>query len=222
MRDPLDDTLAEAGRLVQGDDDLGRALSVLVKARAADAAAKPRRSRKLAPVIAIGVALAVASGGAVAATQWTNLFEPDIVIERDWSDADGTHLGSCETHLRVGSLPAETREALRIFLGSLDVDSIKPDPDVIAAELDVKAVLEKLQQRLAEAEAEETLTRIDREVAPQEQFADARILQDGLVHAIATRIAAELEAQHPELDRQGVATLIRTECTTPPNGTVDK
>src|SRR5690606_35135631 len=144
MPDPLDETLAAAGRFLQDDANVNDALAALVETRATEVGlVNTNHKRKIAPVVAIGLAFAIAGGGAVAATEWTELFEPDIIVERTWKDdsgtwneESGTFLGTCETHFVIGSLPPDTRAALRDYLGSLDIDSIEPDIDVVAAVLE--------------------------------------------------------------------------------------
>lgn len=229
MRDPLDDTLAGAGEFLRDDDDLDRALGALVEARAADAAAtKPRRTRKLAPIIAIGVTLAVASGGAVAATQWgpwTYVTEPDLVVARDWSDVAGNYLGSCESRLAATAIPDDARDLARDYLSSVDVDAIEPDPEWIAGLLHAVGRLDDVGKLVRGAVPADFGASGDGWSGPAlEYFTDARVLHQALTQEVFNGMSDVLVERMPEFDYEwkDITLRIETQCTTDPGRAGDQ
>lgn len=228
MRDLFDDTLAEGGRFLRQDDDLDAALATLTAARAdeARAATKPARSRpRLFPVLAIATAFAVAGGGAVAASQWslwTYVPDPDLVVARDWVDVAGNYLGSCESHLSTDTLPADARELAVAYLDSVDVDSIEPDPEWIAGELQAVGRLDDIGTLVDGAKPADFDTGGEGWSGPAlEYFSDARILQDALTQKVFTGMSDVLVERMPDFsyDVEDIGARIETQCTTDPGRT---
>lgn len=225
MRDPFDETLADAGRLLRDDHDVDAALAVLVTARASEAksTAKPRHTQKIAPVIAIGVALAVASGGAVAATQWgpwTYVTQPDIVVARDWSDINGNYLGSCESRMSVHDLPAEAYGVAIRYLNSIDVDSIEPDPEWIAGLLHAIGRVDEVGRLVPGAVPSDFDASGNGWHGPVlAYFADARVLHQALSQAIYSGMANEVLTKVPGTKHHLVGSKLQIQCTTDPGRT---
>ncbi len=222
MRDSLDDTLADAGRFLRDDDGVDAALATLVEARADDArAVTPIRTRsKLLPTLAIGAALAVASGGAVAATQWgpwTYVLEPDIVIARDWTDVSGTYLGSCESRLAANAMPDGAYDIAIDYLNTVDVDSIEPDPEFVAGYLHSLGRLDDVGRLVAGAVPADFEVSGDRWTGPaSEYFSDARILHQSLTQAVYAGMAAKIHEREEFMDYYDMTARVETQCTTDP------
>ncbi len=226
MRDPLDETLAEAGQFLRDDDGVDAALVALVDARADEArvATKPRRTRaKLLPTLAIGAALAVVGGGAVAATQWgpwTYVPEPDIVIVRDWSDVSGDFLGSCESRLKVNSLPGEAYDLAIGYLDAIDVDTVQPDPEWVAGLLHAVGRLDDVGRLVPGAVPSDFSPGGDGWSGPAlEYFSDARVLQDSLTQAVFNGMAAKIRERDEFRDLSDLTSRVETQCTTDPGRT---
>jgi hypothetical protein len=220
MSDPFDDRLASAGKILQDDTELSSALIALSEARAVEAHAN-RRHRLLLPSIIIGSVLAVSGAGAVVATQWQwEIADPDIIVARDWTDAAGTYLGSCESRMATEGVSAEALAELRSYLSSLNLDSIAPDPEIVAAELAMAGRPDDLSRLIPGAVAADFDTSHLSKAPRPEWYSDARILQDGLMHEVITRISINLETHWSEYD--GVIAGGQTQCTTDPSRTVDE
>ncbi|HRN29961.1 MAG TPA: hypothetical protein PK890_09715, partial [Terrimesophilobacter sp.] len=206
MRDPLDDSLADAGKHLRDAPNLDAALVALATARADEAlpTAKPARKRraKLTPVIAVGAVLAVASAGAVAANQWgpwnyVSEVDTDIVVEREWSDVDGNYLGACEARLSTDVLPTEARKLALDYLATVDVDAIEPDPEYVAGVLNALGRVDDIGALVAGAVPS------DFDNSPggtwtgpaAEYFSDARVLHQALTQAVFVGMAAKIREQ---------------------------
>lgn len=218
MRDPLDEALAEAGRFLRPDEAVDDALATLAEARAA---AKPARARsRLLPALAIGTALAVAGGGAVAATQWgpwTYVPEPDIVIARDWSDAGGNVLGSCESRLKVGDMPREAYDMAIEYLDDIDVDTVQPDPEWVAGTLHALGRLDEVGLLVPGAVPSDFDASGEGWSGPAlEYFSDARVLQDSLTQAVFVGMTAKIRERDEFRDLLSLTSSVETQCTTDP------
>jgi hypothetical protein len=184
----------------------------------------------LIPSISIGVALAVSGAGAVVATQWQpwEVTDPDIVVARDWSDGNGTFLGSCETRLAAYSVAPEALDAMRRYLDAIDVDNLRPNPEIVAAGLLSVGRPDDLSRLIPGEVASDYDISHSGELWSSETYSDARILQDGLVHEVFTRMSKEAYAtQESEEDvailaNSGISAQLETQCTTDPSPSADK
>ncbi|MCC6269653.1 MAG: hypothetical protein IT190_00075 [Microbacteriaceae bacterium] len=220
MSDPFDDRLASAGRILRDAPEVSSALLALAEARAAEAH-NSRRRRLLLPSIIIGSLLTVSGAGAVVATQWQwEITDPDIIVARDWTDTAGTYLGSCESRMATEGVSADALAELRSYLSSLNLDSIAPDPEIVAAELAIAGRPDDLSRLIPGAVAADFDTTNLSKAPRPEWYSDARILQDGLMHEVIRRISKNLEAHWSEYD--GVIASGQTQCTTDPSRTVDE
>lgn len=220
MTDPLDERLALAGRVLVDDTEVTSALHAMSVDRLTETRTLPRR-RLLFLSMIIGSVLAVSAAGAVVATQWRwEIAKPDIIVARDWTDAAGTYLGSCESRMATEGVSADALAELRTYLKSLDLNSIAPDPETVAAELAMAGRSDDLSRLIPGAVAADFDTSNLNTSAKPEWYSDARILQDGLMNEIFTRINKNLEAHWSEYD--GVVAGGQTQCTTDPSRTVDQ
>lgn len=230
MTDPIDDRLADARREFRASPEVQSALTALADARAS--AARTRKRRVLFPSISIGVALAVSGAGAVVATQWHpwEMADPDIVVARDWTDATGTYLGSCETRLAAHSVAPDTLESMRRQLDAIDIESLKPNPEAVAGGLLSVGRPDDLSRLLPGEVASDYDVSHTGLPWPAEWFSDARILQDALMHEVFTRMfegappsTKEDKFLGPSTAEDDVAILadsvsaqVETQCTTDP------
>ena len=221
MPDPLDDRLADAGRFLREDGDLDRALGALVEARAADAAAdaaKPRHARKITPVIAIGVALAVVGAGAVAANQWgpwNAVPEADIAVTRDWSDINGNYLGTCESRMVIDVLPSAVGDLAREYLNSVDLAVLEPNPQSVAEMLNAVGRLDDVGRLVLRAEPSDFTVNDGAQLSP-ELYTDARILHTALTQEVFRGVANHIVEELPEAERDEILATIETQCNTDP------
>lgn len=230
MRDPLDDTLAEAGAFLKRDSDLDGALSTLAEARASESTAdaspvKPRRRRRLAPVLAIGVTLAVAGAGAVAANQWgpwtyVTDEDTDLVVARDWNDVNGTYLGSCESRMTVKELTPATRDVAKSYLDALDLNSVVLDVETVAGLLNSVGRIDELGSLIRGADAS-NLDLAGGSFDP-DFYSNARILHTALTMQVHRNMVREIVATVPEADRGELVSAFETKCTTDPDYAVDQ
>lgn len=222
MTDPLDDQLAAAGRVFSDGPEVTSALMALADARAS--AARTRKRRVLIPSISIGVALAVSGAGAVVATQWKpwEMTNPDIVVARDWTDVEGTYLGSCESRLGAYSVAPEVMESMRQYLDTIDLDALDPNPETVALGLLSVGRPDDLRRLIPGEKASDYDVSHTGELRPSEWFSDARILQDGLMHEVFTRMSKEAYATDEASDgvgtlaSSGISAQLETQCTTDP------
>jgi hypothetical protein len=226
---PIDDRLASAGSHFEANTEVASALSALADARAS-AARSTRKRRVLIPSITIGVALAVSGAGAVVATQWQpwEITDPDIVVARDWADGAGTFLGSCETRLSAHSVGSDALEAIRNYLKTIDLDSMKPNPEIVAAELLSVGRPDDLSRLIPGAVASDYDVSHSGEPWSSDWFSDARILQDALMHEVFTQMSQEAYATEGSADgvaalaNSGISAQLETQCTTDPSPSADK
>jgi hypothetical protein len=229
VTDPIDDRLASAGSHSVDSRELASALLAMADARAS-AARSTRKRRVLIPSITIGVALAVSGAGAVVATQWQpwEMTDPDIVVARDWADGAGTYLGSCETRLSAHSVAPEALDAVRHYLDAIDVDNLRPNPEIVAAGLLSVGRPDELSRLIPGEVASDYDISHSGELWSSETYSDARILQDGLMHEVFTRMSQEAYAtQQSESDvtilaNSGISAQLETQCTTDPSPSADK
>ncbi|MHA6693882.1 hypothetical protein [Homoserinimonas sp. A520] len=229
MTDSIDDRLAAAGRVYTTSSEVASVLSELADARAS-AARSSRKRRVLVPSISIGVALAVSGAGAVVATQWHpwEMTDPDIVVARDWTDGNGTFLGSCETRLAAHSVAPEALEAMRHYLDTSGIDNLRPNPEIVAAGLLSVGRPDDLGRLIPGAVASDYDVSHSGEPWSSEWYSDARILQDGLMHEVFTRMSQEAYATQETEDgaailaNSGISAQLETQCTTDPPRSAEK
>lgn len=219
MTDPFDEMVERGGRVPSDDPAVREAVSVLAAAHATRA--RSRRRRLLAPAVSIGVVFAVASAGAVAATQWAPWMyvpDPDIVIARDWTDVGGETLGSCETRLKTDSLSVEASDTARTYFATVDLASLEPDAEVVAGLLTAVGRPGDLGRLVEGADVSEFEIRHTGPLWPDEVFSDARILQDGLLHTVVAGMNEALVPFTSMLHDGTFQSLLETQCTTDPVG----
>ena len=218
--DEVEETLRRAGRQPLIDDArVRRELGELAAARSRLAA--PPRGRLALPVLIGSGALLLGGAGAVAATQfgpWTVVTDPDYVVARDWRDAAGDYLGSCESHVRVEHDDPAARSAALEILGSIDVAELAPDPEYVAGALFALGRPEGYARLLGGDEPDWSTFGGSWEGIPDPARAlqsDARILQVGLLQTVHREIAAQLQAAEldPGFRLTGEG---ETQCTTDP------
>ena len=214
MIDTLDDLLATARSSTPADPEVAAALLALAAARGAEAKRKARH-RFVIPSVAAGAVLAFTGAGAVAASQWGpwNIADPDLVIAHEWVDTTGTYLGSCETRIATANLSPEARDAARAFLASLDVASIGPDPEMVAAELTAVGRPDDLGRLVPGADISDFNVIHTGPQWPDEGHSDAEILQHALTRAVGFKLMLELTGRYPELGDLGLETNEHTQCS---------
>lgn len=218
MRDPLDKRLAEAGQFLHDDPRLDESLAALTSARAEAKPARKRRS-KLAPVLAIGAALAVASAGAAAANQWgpwtyVSDDDTDLVIAREWTDVNGTYLGSCESRMTVKELTPATRDVAKSYLDALDLNNVILDVETVAGLLNSVGRIDELGSLIRGADAS-NLDLAGGSFDP-DFYSNARILHTALTMQVHRDMAREIVATVPEADRGELVSAFEIQCTTDP------
>lgn len=220
MTDPLDARLRDAGRVAIDDAATQEALhAVVAEARTA----RPRRrGRHLAPVVALGAVLVLAAPVAVAATQWGpwTLTDPDLVVARDWFALDGTPIGTCESRLETQELPDDVRADAEAYLASLDVATMDPDPEAVAAGLNSAGRLDEIGTLVEGAQPGDFDVRHEGELVDPAASPTERILQDALMHAIQRPLGSMMLEEHPEAFPNGFEAAWETQCTAAP--TVDQ
>ncbi len=229
MTDELDRKLASAGTFLKSDPRLDSALADLASARAEDITAKGAnrstrlyRGSRLAATLSIGSVLAAGSVGAFAITQWgpwNYVTEPDLVVARSWTDVSGNYLGSCESHMAVDTLPANARKMAVDYFNALDVDSVSPDPEWIASELQAVGRLDTIGNFVAGATPADFETLGDGWTGPTiVYFSDARIMQDALTQQVFKGMSDLLVRHMPgsDYDWKDITARIETQCSTDP------
>ncbi|MBX3087199.1 MAG: hypothetical protein KF742_08230 [Cryobacterium sp.] len=232
MTDELDRKLASAGTFLKSDQQLDSALGDLASARAEDTTAKRTnrstrlyRGSRLATALTIGSVLAAGSVGAFAITQWgpwNYVPQPDLVVARSWTDVSGNYLGSCESHMAVDTLPATARKLAVDYFNALDVDSVSPDPEWIASELQAVGRLDTIGNLVAGATPADFEALGDGWTGPTiDYFSDARILQDALTQKVFKGMSDLLVEQIPGSDYgwSDITARIETQCSTDPGRT---
>lgn len=212
--DSLEEQLEGAGRLHTAHNDEQGVLRDLLASRAAEA--RDRRRRRLLPPMVVGGALAVVGAGAAVATQWgpwNYVPDADIVIARDWTDVEGKALGSCESRMALGDLPAEAREEALAYLETIDVDSLEPDPERVAGVLVAVDRPGDLGRLIAGADVSDFDINHTGPTWDQASFSDARILQGALQETVFAGMVNHVEATwRPQLD--AIQSRVETHCTT--------
>lgn len=174
--------------------------------------------RFVVPVVVIAAAVSGVGVGA-AATQWgpwTYVPEADIVIARDWYGADGGYLGGCESRMAVNELPDDAADAARAYLASVDVSSVTPDTEVIAAELNAAGRLDDLPRLVSGADPNAFDLTHEGEPWNPKFDTDARVLQAALVLEVFSGMSEHLAGEWPELATQSLTARAQTQCTTDP------
>ncbi len=218
MTDPFDESLHRAGRVTIDDAATQQALRDAVgRTRSATPS---RRSRRLAPAIALGAALALATPVAVTAAvqwgPWLHVTDPDLVLARSWTDVDGTALGTCESRWALEELPEDVRADFSAYFGSLDVDAIEPHAESVAATLNSHGRVEDIGRLVEGARPDDFDVRHHGALLEGDALTDARALQEGLLTAVSRDMAAELGPQHSGVYEAGLAVMFETQCMATP------
>lgn len=245
----LERRIRGAGRVELAPETV-RALDELVTARldGSGREARRRQRRRLALTGGLTVALLSFGGAAVAASDWRpwdDVPEPDWVLARDWVDANGDPVGSCESRTALSEYPAEMEAAYRGYLEALDTDALEPDPRWVAIHLETAGRLDELSRLVPGADPGDHSSAGDSEAALTEDprlygasglpgavlppdvapfYSDARILQNALEMAAFEQAGAALRAEFGDylLERYGTADYVplsgstQTQCTTDP------
>lgn len=216
--DLIDATLARAGQLREATAEQRDALDALATSRTPRAT---RRRRVLIPTMSISAALVVLGAGAAVATQWAPwnyVPDEDIVIARDWVDVNGNALGSCESRLAAGALPADALASARSYLDSLDTDSLEPDGETIAGLLVAVDQPQRMGQLVQGRDVGDYDINHTGPSWDRAWWSDARILQDGLVKVVFTGMSDHLTLKWPELNttESSIEARVQTQCTTDP------
>jgi hypothetical protein len=212
MTELLDSKLTAAGAVPTDDVRITEALRSLTADRAR--AANLRRRRIVIPALSIGLAFGLLGTGAVAASQWgpwPNVPDPDIQIAREWTDVNGLSLGTCESHIGTIGLSPEARTAARDYLATLDIDSIKPDTEMVATLLVALGRPDDLGRLIEGAHVADYDIEATGSTWTGEWWTDARILQDGLTSTVLTSLAKKMSADWPEASNQ-LSSNIDTQC----------
>ena len=209
-----------------------QALDDLVTARIGRAARVAQRRRRLALTGGLTAALLTFGGTAVAASvwgPWSYVPEPDWVLARDWVDANGKPLGSCESHAVLEGYPDEVAQTVRGYLEALDTDALQPDPEWTAIFLKQAGRLDEIDRLLPGTDTDDfDLEGIESGALPDElqaTYSDARILQMALEMAAFQQVGQALKTEHKEMliAEHGTADYIPLEspqqiqCTTEPD-----
>lgn len=227
MRESLDDILGQAGDVLRDSPELDESLARLASVRAEEARPASKRRAKLIPVLAIGTALAVAGGGAVAASQWGPWTyvadeDTDLVVTREWSDVNGAYLGTCETRMSTDVMPEDVRDLALDYLQTVDVDSIEPDPEWVAGLLHAVGRLDDVGRLIPGAVPGDFSAGGEGWRGPAlDYFTDARILQDSMVQKVFNGMSDHLVAQMSahSYGWDDLTTRLETKCTTDPDYT---
>lgn len=204
--------LESAGRLRPAHPDEREALLALINTRGSEAG-KPRR-RILAPALSIGGVVALLGAGAAVAMQWgpwNYVPDADIIVAREWTDVNGASLGACESHLAIENLSEADRDTARQYLQGVDVDSLKPTPEVVASLLVAADRPDRMGDLIAGASVTDYEITHTGPAWDADWWSDARILQDGLMRTVFTGMAQDL----PE-EVSGLESTVQTQCTTDP------
>lgn len=218
MNDSLDDRLQDAGKVFTDNAEVSRSLADLLDARLA---ASPKSSRRRVASLAgaAGVLLAMTGAGAVAASQWgpwVTVTDPDVVLERSWTDAEGEWLGDCETRFAMEALPEEVRATAETWLSAQDLDALEPDPQSVAGTLNALGRLDELPRLLPGEQAADYGVYHEGPLWSADWFSDARILQDATTSALSAELAAVIFEASPDLADGGIGSVVETQCTTDP------
>lgn len=214
MTELLDSMLSSAGAVPTDDIRVTEALRSLTADRAR--ASRFRRRRIVIPALSVGLTFGLLSTGAVAASQWapwTYVSDPDIQITRDWSDANGVSLGTCESHLATDALSPDARTAARDYLASLDFDSLEPDTELVASTLIALGRPDDLGRLIAGADVADFDIQHTGPTWSGAYWTDARVLQDGLTRTVFTSLGEALGKDWPETLGQ-LSANVETQCST--------
>lgn len=177
-----------------------------------------RWTRSISAAVIAAVALSGVGIGA-AATQWrawTYVPQADLVVARDWYDADDVYLGACESRIAVNELPPGALDDARAYLASIDVEKATFDAEVVAAELNAVGRLDELPRLIPGADPE-TFDLHHEGGSPNPAFdSDARILQSALMLAIFGGMSESLAVKWPELSTGALTARVQTQCTSDP------
>lgn len=219
--DDLDEKLRRA-RAGTDDPAVVAAVTALATERTRPA---PRRRRILAPAIGGGMALVLVGGGAMAVGGWApwNITDPDISFTRTWTDVDGNFLGTCETRMKADVLPSqEIQDAARAYLADLDIASMVPNTESVAARLAQLDRADRLPQLIEGAETADFDIKLVGGTQPDPTVSDAHVLQDALASVVFNGMASAVFAAFPDdsfLSASGVGGESQTQCSTDPTET---
>lgn len=218
MTDAFEARLQRAGRVALDDAAIETALAQVVEQK--PSAPARRRPRRIVPAVTLGAGLALAMPVAVAAAvqwgPWTLVTEPDLVIARDWVDAEGTALGSCEGRIAISELPADARADALAYFAELDVASIQPDAEMVAGTLNAVGRLEDIGRLIEGAQPSDFDVRHEGALLSADVYTDARIMQDALMRTVTMDMTTAIWSEHPEVHEAGIATAGETQCTAAP------
>ena len=212
MTDVLDSTLTSAGVAPTDDVRVTAALRALTDDRAR--ASRSRRRRIVIPALSVGVACALLGTGAVAASQWgpwPNTPDPDIRIARDWTDVNGVNLGACESHIATVGLSLEAQTAARDYLASIDIDSLRPDTEMVANILLALGRPDDLGRLIEGADTADYDLEHTGSTWTGEWWTDARVLQDGLTSTVLKSLDEQMRADGFDVG-DALASNIDTQC----------
>lgn len=214
--DEFDERLWSAAPTVADDTEVRRVLN--------QATARPRRWQL---PVALGLAAGLLALGGVAAAAaavfgpWS-LQNPTVSFSRDWTDLDGNYLGTCETRLRLGRLPAEVRPVVEEYLATHDIDSLEPSWGTVAGLLVATGRPERFPELRVGGDVTDYRITIDGEVWGADEWSDARILQAGLERTVTLAINRELVRRMSELGNIGITGTSESQCSTDPDWMVEQ
>ncbi|MCH1883360.1 hypothetical protein [Agrococcus sp. ARC_14] len=217
MTDAFEARLQRAGRVALDDAAIGTAVAQVVEQTSVERPS--RRPRRIVPAIALGAILALGMPVAVAAAvqwgPWRFVTEPDLVVAREWVDAEGTPLGSCEGRIATEGLSADARADAIAYFAGLDLGAIEPDPERVAGALNATGRLDEIGRLIEGAEPDDFDVRHEGELLSADVFTDARILQEALMSTVTMDMTNAITPEHPELQEAGIATLGEIQCVAP-------
>lgn len=209
--DELETTLARAGRVGHDDPAVAETLHLMVDE--ARPAARPRRRLFAAVGVGAGLLL-VGAPVAVAATVWGPWsFEPQLVVERSWTDVAGTPLGTCASQFATTDLPDDALATALAHLDELDSDSATPEPEWVAAGLNGAGRLDEIGRLVEGAQPGDFDVRHEGALIDR---SDARIMQDAMMSSVRRSLSQAIFAAHPELSDDGIEMAQETQCTPAP------
>lgn len=214
MNESFETRLERAGGSVHRDAAVGESLTRMVEASLPQRAAQ--RSRWVSGLGIGGLLLALGAPAAVAATvwgPWSIVTEPELVVERSWTDVEGTPLGTCASHFATEGLPADALETGLAYLESLDVDALTADPERVAAGLNSAGRLDEIGRLAADAQPGDFDVRHEGALILE---SDARILQDAMMRSVSQDLAQVIFAEHAALGDAGIAMALETQCVEAP------
>lgn len=219
--DDLDEKLRRT-RVDTGDPAVVAAVTALATERTRPT---PRRRRILGPAIGVGAALVLVGGGAMAVGGWApwNITDPDLAFSRTWTDVDGNVLGTCETRMKASVLPKqEMLDAARAYLADLDIASMVPNTESVAARLAQLDRADRLPQLIEGADVADFDIKLVGGTQPDPTVSDAHVLQDALASVVFNGMASAVFAAFPDdsfLSVHGVGGESQTQCSTDPTET---